>query len=265
MIDLREFFPAGVNLKTTERKALYVDILKVTEHCFANMPSSFAQAFKRLFFQGELEGYGSFDGMEVFYICLSLPEASVEQYVKVLERFNGYGNDRAIYMLRTWLDVCVPKYPLQRERWGCMLLAIDQYEQAHPELERALSLDDLMIFLNSVFSSISHDADALACLGVRLFERANMEFGNAIKELETERFKYLQRNLANLFGGAAKNLEAYQDPWFVEFCRHYFVRRDLSQAFLQFCDEIYQAIPEGQRIRWQNDSLFVPGLQRQCT
>lgn len=49
MIDLSEFFPAGVDLKTERRKALYVDILKVTEHCFANMPNSFAQAFKSLF------------------------------------------------------------------------------------------------------------------------------------------------------------------------------------------------------------------------
>lgn len=262
MINLSEFFPAGVDLKSAERKALYTDIVKVTEHHFANMPSSFARAFKRLFFQGELEGYRSFDGMEAFYVCMSLPEASIEQYVKVLERFEGYGNGRAVYMLRTYLGRSVKRYPLQRELWVLMLSAIDQYELAHPKLERALDLDYLMLFLNSIFSSVNYDADVRAGLGECLFERCNAEFGNAHAGLDSGRFENLQHNLEDLFGGAAKNSDAYRDAWFVEFCRRYFVRRDLSPDFLRFCDEIYQAIPEGQQIRWQGDALFVPGLQR---
>lgn len=261
MIDLRRFFPAEVDLKTEERKALYMDILKVTEHHFANMPSSFAQAFKRLFFQGELDGYGSFDGMEVFYICMSLPEAGVEQYVRVLECFEGYGNGRAVYMLRTYLGASVKRYPLQRERWLFMLLAIDQYEQAHPEVERALNLHYLVLFMNSIFATINYDADARVCLGVGLFDRAVMEFGNALGQLDHDEFRLLRRNLTDLFGCAAKNPEAYRDLWFVEFCQRFFVRRDLEADFLQFCDEIYQAIPEGQRISWQDDSIFVLGPQ----
>lgn len=261
MIDLSEFFPAGVDLKTEGRKALYVDILKVTEHCFANMPNSFAQAFKSLFFKGELEGYGSFDGMEVFYICMSLPEASVEQYVKVIEHFDGYGNGRAVYMLSAWLDVCVSRYPLQRERWVLMLLAIDQYEQAHPELERALSLGELMRFLNSIFASLVYKGSPRYGLGECLFEQANAGFASARGQLDNQSFECLQENLLALFSAKSKKTEAYRDPWFVEFCRRYFVRRDLSSALLKFCDEIYQAIPEGQRIRWQDDALWVPGLQ----
>lgn len=258
MIDLSEFFPAGVDLKTPERKVLYTDILKVTEHCFANMPGSFAQAFKRLFFQGQLEGYGNFDGMEVFYICMSLPEASVEQYLKVQERFEGYGNGRAVYMLRAWLSACVSKYPLQRERWHSMLLAIDRYEQAYPEKEKALSLDCLVFFLNSIFASLVYKGSSNYCLGECLFEQANVAFMAARGQLEDRRFERLQENLLALFNVKLEKPEAYRDPWFIEFCQRYFVRRDLNSAFLQFCDEVYHSIPEDQRIRWQGDRLFVP-------
>ncbi|MWV13800.1 hypothetical protein F3I62_17000 [Pseudomonas sp. R-28-1W-6] len=261
MIDLSEFFPVGTDLKTAERKALYVDILKVTEHCFANMPSSFAQAFKRLFFQGELEGYGSFDGIEVFYICLSLPEAGVEQYVKVLERFEGYGNCRAVYMLRAWLDVCVPRYPLQREHWVFMLLAIDQYDQVHPEKDRALGSDCLIAFLNSTFAALAYKGGVQYCLGVCLFDRADAEFSNGLRLASRGDLECLKENLLALFGAVPKKTEAYLDSWFIGFCQRYFSRRDLSPAFLQFCDELYQMIPAGQRISWRDESLFVPGLQ----
>lgn len=260
MINLSEFFPAGVELKTPERKALYTDILKVTEHHFANMPGSFAQAFKRLFFLGELEGYGNFDGMEVFYICMSLPEASVEQYVKVQERFEGYGNGRAVYMLRTYLGRSVKRYPLQRERWGLILRSIDKYEQSHPGKDKALGLDYLMLFLNSIFSAVCFKGGAHYSLGVEIFERCNAEFSNAMHFTAGENFSYVRENLNILFEGRAELPDAYLDPWFIEFCQRYFVRRDLNLAFLQFCDEIYQAIPEGQRILWQGDRLFVPSL-----
>lgn len=262
MIDLSDFFPRDVDLKTAERKALYTDILKVTDHCFANMPISFVQTFKRLFFQGELDGYGSFDGMEAFYICMSLPEASVEQYVKVLKRFEGYGNGRAVYMLSTWLNACVPKYPLQRKRWAFILLAIDQYEQAHPEVERSLGLLDLIIFLNSIFASLAYKGGAHYSLGESLFERANASFSTARSQLNNEEFRCLEENLLTLFSGTPKKKEAYSDYWFIEFCRRYFVQRDLSHAFLQFCENVYQAIPEEQRIRWQGDAIFVPSLQQ---
>lgn len=256
-INLEFLYPAGYDLKTLERKALYVDLVKITDHLFANIPPSFAKSFKKLFFEGVYESKHSFDEYPALYICLSSPVVSKEFFEEVFNYFGDYSRGSAIYMIRTYINPCLSMYPMQFERWKTILLALDSLDR---ESRSGVTPEYVLMFLNSLFSDLAYCGGSQYNLGLVLFYRANEEFGMAYERLSGNSvFECIQECMKKLFSNDADDARAYNDPWFVNFCCRYFEKRDLNPVFLEFCDHMYQSIPESARITWDGNRILRPG------
>lgn len=256
-IDLEFLYPAGYDLKTPERKALYADLVKITEHHFANMPPAFTKSFKKLFFEGVFESETAFDRYSALYICLSSPVVEKDFFAEIFSFFGDAGRGSALYMIRTYIDPSLSMYPVQLERWRTVLLALDSLDR---ESRNGVTQEYVLLFLNSLFSELAYCGSSEYSLGLVLFNRANDEFEVACDQLSGNSvFECIQECIEKLLSSNAEDPRAYSDPWFTGFCCRYFERRDLNPAFLGFCDRIYQSISEEKRITWSGNRILCPG------
>lgn len=257
MIDLESLYPVGCDLRTPERKALYTDLLKITEHQFANMPPVFMKSFKKLFFEGVLESRHAFDRYAALYVCLSSPVVSKEFFSEIFSHFGEFERGAALFMIRTYIDPSLFLYPMQLERWQTVLLTLDSLDR---ESKYGVTQEYVLLFLNALFSELAYSGSSEYSLGLVLFDRADTEFGVACEKLSGNNvFEGIQECIEKLLCNDAEDSGAYVDPWFVKFCARYFGARDLNPALLDFCDRIYQSIPLEKRITWDGNRILRPG------
>lgn len=266
-------YPEGYDLKTEERKALYRFILARLKDSFGDAPKSFTEALKVLFFEGKLEMYSpsvpdkkeligrrlnSLGGSPYVFMCLASPVVSLNFYKKILANYDEKAFVGGVYGIfdrrggqLDWSDDLVLRFSL-------LLQALDEAESKEGcvPVDGRIPLSMLYFFFKEIFYQLNKNGSSRLAFGKVLVERFSQRLP-AIRSDELWVGKYRDltaREISSLLSGSSSRPEAYADAWFVSFLGRYFLR-DFNPDFLQFMDELYESIPETQRIVWNGQKV----------
>ena len=265
-------YPEGCDLKTPERKDLYKFILSRLKDAFGDVPKKFTQALKTLFFEGKIETYSpsvldkkelmgrrpnNLGGRPYVFICLASPVVSLEFYKGVLKNYEekffeggviGVFDRRGQY---DWSDDLIL-------RFSVLLQALDEAESKEggvPDDGRIPS-SMLYFFFKEIFYQLNKNGSSRLAFGKVLVERFSQRLpAIRVDELWVGKYRDLTaKEISSLLSGSSGRPEAYEDDWFVGFVSRYF-SRNFNSDFLQFMDELYESIPEAQRIGWDGQRI----------
>ena len=266
-------YPDGCDLKSPERKELYRHVLMDLKGSFGDVPKKFGQALKVLFFEGKIETYSPsvpdkkelmgvgqmiWGGRPYVFICLASPVVSLEFYKGVLKNYEEKffeGGVIGVFDRRggqyDWSDDLIL-------RFSVLLQALDEGEskEGRVPVDGRIPLSVLYFFFRAIFFQLNNNGSSRLAFGKVLVERFSQRLpAIRLDELWVGKYRDLTaKEISSLLSGSSGRPEAYADAWFVEFVSRYF-SRDFNPDFLQFMDEIYEGIPEAQRICWDGQRI----------
>ena len=255
--ELIQIYPADAALQTEERKSLHAEILKHFE-LGEFKKKTFGPALKRLCFEGKIESLEEriLDPGELIrrinplgtyvhaYLCIASPVVSEDAFVAILKHYKERSvADMGIELVRTFdgTDLRRPG-PELHSRIRCLVRALAQVISAALFLELCGNMFSRFLSF-ACYRGSTENALVTECWnGVDQFVGLGMEM---------ERIRMLA---ATLFSGQAEEPRGYQDRQVIQFCEMYFQRR-LGPNLLALLDTIYHAVPEDQRMRFEQGAI----------
>lgn len=255
--ELIQIYPADATLQTEERKRLHAEILEHFE-LGEFKKKTFGPALKRLCFEGKIESLDEriLDPGELIrrinplgtyvhaYLCIASPVVSEEAFVAILKHYKQQSvADMGIELVRFFDGTRLRRPgPELHSRIRCLVRAL-------PQVISATLFQDLCGDMFSRFLS-------LACYRGSTENALVTDNWNGVDQfvgLEME-MESIRKLAATLFSGQVEEPRGYQDSQVIQFCEMYFQRR-LGPNLLALLDTIYQAIPEDQRMRFEQGSI----------
>lgn len=266
-------YPDGCDLKSPERRELYKRVLMDLKGYFGDTPKKFGQALKVLFFEGRIDTYSpsvpdkkelmgrrpnNLGGSPYVFICLASPVVSLRFYKEVLKQYEEKcfeGGVFGVFGVRggkyTWDDDFIMRFSL-------LLQALDEAEskEGGVPVDGRIPLSMLYFFFKEIFYQLNKNGSSRLAFGKVLVERFSQRLPSIRSdELWVGKYRDLTaKEISNLLSGSSGRPEAYEDAWFVGFVSRYF-SRGFNPDLLQFVDEIYESIPEAQRIGWDGQKI----------
>ena len=258
-----QIYPAGdAPLRTEERERLYAEILEHVE-LGEFKKKTFGPALKRLCFEGKIESYDERirDPGELIrrinplgtyvhaYLCLASPVVSEEAFAAILRHYKP----QAVQEMGTELVRSFDGSQLRRpgpelhSRIRCLVRA----------LRHVISDTSYQYLCGRMFSKFL----SLACYRGTTKNALVTDCWNGVEQFvgSGQEMESIRTLAATLFSGQAEDPRGYQDHQVVEFCELYFQRR-LGAHLLALLDEVYHAIPEGQRMRMEYGAIAFAHL-----
>ena len=184
-------------------------------------------------------------------LCLCAPLVSEEEFRRY---FEVYGSPHSNEVIADLMGSPIKfgkllEYPLLLERWS--MIAIVQRDFL-------ASRDQLHCRLADVFWLLAYRGSAVESLTPVLFSEVEKKFDSTVLGMYVDKFEEgASEFLSTLFSGAAPNSRAYEDPWFVEFCRRFF-SRDFATDLQTYFDSVYKSVNEAERITFDGKRILLP-------
>lgn len=244
------------NAKSPERRALYDQVSKFCKRFVGRAAKEFDSRLKTLHFTGELAlqkdgGEGMTPTFAPLVLCLCAPFISEEDFK---EYFDVYGSAHTVETITNLMDFPIKigklqEYPLLLERWSMI---------AYVQRGNLAAGDQVQRRLKGVFWLLAYEGKSAESLTPVLFADIEKNFESALLETYAEQFdEGASEFLFTLFSGAAEEPAAYEDPWFLEFCRRFFVN-DFAPDLQAYFDSVYESVNDAERITFDGKRILLP-------
>lgn len=242
--------------KSPERRELYSQISEFCKRFVGRSSKEFDSRLKTLHFTGELAlqtegGEGMTPAFAPLALCLCAPHVNDDDFK---EYFDVYGSVHTAETITNLMDFPIKvgklqEYPLLLDRWNMIAYVQRKYLAAEGQLQRRLK---------GVFWLLAYEGRSAESLTPVLFADIEKNFNAALGERYAEEFDDgASKFLSTLFSGTAEEPAAYEDPWFVEFCRRFFAG-DFAPALQAYFSGVYVSIDESERIKFDGDRILLP-------
>ena len=242
--------------KSPERRALYDQVFEFCKRFVGRASKEFDSRLKTLHFTGELAlqkegGEGMTPAFAPLVLCLCAPRVNEEDFK---EYFDKYGSAYSVGTITSLMDGPIKfgklqEYPLLLERWNMI---------AYVQRANLATGGQIQRRLKGIFWLLAYEGKSAESLTPVLFADIEQNFDAAILETYAEQFdEGTSEFLFTLFSGAAEEPAAYEDLWFVEFCRRFFAG-DFASDLQAYFESVYESVDEAERITFDGKRILLP-------
>ncbi|MDQ7986253.1 hypothetical protein QYS36_15035 [Pseudomonas sp. G34] len=241
--------------QSAERRELYNQVYEFCKRFVGRSSKDFDSRLKTLHFTGELAlqkegGEGMTPAFAPLVLCLCAPRVNEEEFKGYFDRF---GSRHTIETITDLMDFPIKvgklqEYPLLLDRWNMIAYVQRIYLAAEDQVQRRLK---------GVFWLLAYEGKSAESLTPVLFADIEKNFNAALLERYAEQFDDgASKFLFTLFRGAAEELSAYEDPWFIEFCRRFF-GCDFAPELQAYFGSVYESVGEAERITFDGKRILL--------
>lgn len=242
--------------KSDKRRELFEQVSDFCKRFVGRASKDFDARLKALHFTGELGlqkegGEGMTPAFAPLALCLCAPTVTEEAFCRY---FEVYGSSHSNEVITDLMGSPIKfgkllEYPLLLDRWNMIAFVRRDFLSSAEQLHYRLA---------DVFWLLAYRGRAAESLTPVLFADIEKNFESGVLGTYREKFEEgASEFLAALFSGAAQEASAYENSWFVEFCRRFFAR-DFAPDLQAYFDSVYESVDEAERITFDGKRILLP-------